>query len=239
MVSRISASASVPRSLPACVALALGLAGAAPQAAAIDQGTFAIPSAVDRVWSMDVQHRMPQPIRVEGRWYWYLPYTVTNNTGEDRLFIPDIALVTDRGRILQAGEGVPPSVYPAIRQRLGNPLLIPPQEMIRTLRQGEDFATDSVAIWPAPPTNTARMDIFFSGHSGETAPLLSPSTGQPILRPQVDAVTGEVLRDPEGNPILRPILTRRTLRLHYLTPGTPPTPADQLIRLANVESVMR
>ena len=222
----------------ATLACTLAAAVSTP-AAAQDQGTYAIPSAIDRAWSMDVQHRMPRPIQVDGRWYWYLPYTITNNTGEDRLFIPDIILVTDRGNIRQAGDGVPMGVYRAIRDKLGNPLLTPPREMIRTLRQGEDFATDSVAIWPAPPTNTARMDIFFSGHSGETAPLISPSTGQPILRPQVDAVTGEVLRDANGAPIQRPILTRRTLRLHYLTPGTPPTPEGQLIRLAAVESVMR
>ena len=47
----------------------------------------------------------PTPIRVNipgkdvPQVYWYLRYTVTNNTGRDQIFMPDFVLYTDTGEV--------------------------------------------------------------------------------------------------------------------------------------------
>ena len=51
-------------------------------------------------------------------------------TDEDLLFIPEITVANDTGDIINAGENVPPTVFPAIKKRLGNPLLLSPVEVV-------------------------------------------------------------------------------------------------------------
>ena len=147
-----------------------------------DSGTFAIPSVTADDWRLDVDYRLPRPVFSGDRWYWYMPYTVTNKTDQDRLFIPEVTVVTSSGEIIPAGSRIPESVYQDVADLMENPLLVSPQDIIGDLRQGADFAKDGVIIWPHPVGDMHRMDIFFAGLSGETQPLLSPSTGEPILR---------------------------------------------------------
>ena len=236
---RCGTAPSAARSAALTLACVLSACALSAPAGAQDTGTFPIPSATSESWELDLDYRLPKPIFAEGRWFWYMPYTVTNNSGDDRLFIPDVTVVTSEGEILSADESVPPAVTDAVVEQLGNPLLQRPDEVIGTLRQGEDFAIDSVAIWPNPTGDMYRMDVFFAGLSGETQPLLNPRTGKPILRKQRDAISGQFMLDEDGRPMERPVLARRTLRLNFVTPGSPPSPREQLIRLVDEESVMR
>ena len=240
--TRFARRTALPRALSwlgglACAA-AIGVAPA-PAATSQDTGTFPIPSATSEAWELDLDYRLPKPIRSGGRWYWYMPYTVTNNSGADRLFIPDVTVVTSEGVIINADENIPASVTDDVERRLGNPLLERPEEVIGELRQGEDFAIDSVAIWPNPTGEMYRMDVFFAGLSGETQPLLDPRTGEPLLQAQRDELTGQFMLDENGQPLRRPVLARRTLRINFATPGSPPSPREQLIRMVDEESVMR
>ncbi|MEO1236897.1 MAG: hypothetical protein AAFX76_08940, partial [Planctomycetota bacterium] len=171
-----------------CVALVsapLVMASWCPLTAAQEQepaeGTHAEPSIINPTWAFDLTVNTPRPILVNDdrgvpRWYWYAAYKVVNRTGEDRLFIPEITVVDDNGRIVTAGRRIPPAVYPAIAERLGNDLLESPDDVLGRLLQGEDFAKESVAIWPASVEDVDEFTLFFSGVDGETKPLLSPRT---------------------------------------------------------------
>ncbi len=207
-------------------------------------GSFPLPDIASDAWQLELDADLPRVIAVEDnrgvtRWYWYLKYQVTNPTDQDRLFIPEVTVVTDNGTIVEAGRGVPARVYPAVAAELRNPLLESPQEIIGTLRQGEDFARESVAIWPVPAEDVDRFTVFFSGLSGESAKLIRPSTGEPLLEQALDPATGDPMFDEQGNPVMREVIARRTTALTYATPGTPASPQQQTIRLLDEGQVMR
>jgi len=198
---------------------------AAAQDTRDEPGTFATPAVVSPNWAFDLEVSTPRPISVKdahGRtvWYWYAAYKVTNNTGEDRRFIPEVTLTDNNGRIVQAGRRIPSNVFPAIDDKLGNPLLENPNNVVGRLLQGDDFAKESVAIWPASPQDVDEFTLFFAGADGEVKELLSPKTGQPILQAAVDPITNQPVLDADGNAVMRPVLVRRTRAYAYTTPGT-------------------
>ena len=167
------------------------------------------PKIISDSWQLEFFYKTPRLIAVDvdgdgqKQHYWYLPYTVTNNTGEDQLFVPYVQMLTDRGHLLTAGRNVEPSVYKAIAREQQNPLLVSPTEAIGKLLQGEDNARDSVAIWQAPDADTDTMTIFFGGLSGETAVVDHP----------IDV-------DDQGNPVK--VVLRKTRTITFKTPGTLP-----------------
>jgi len=180
---------------------------------------FEKPSIVARSWQLDFEHDRPRTLSVtlaDGsiRWFWYLPYQITNHTGDDRLFVPEIVIATDAGDILTSGKNVPASVYPAVQHKLNNPLLDSPASIVGKLLQGEDYARESVAIWPVPDHDVDEMSIFIGGLSGETATTPHPKTGEPVL-------------------------VRRSRMITYATPGTVDNPQDQPVKLIDDRDVMR
>lgn len=197
------------------MAQALGLPTTGPTASAYPQ-----PAAVPRAWQFDFTYQAPQAIAytdVAGQtsWYWYLPYKLVNNSGSERIFIPEITIATDAGDIITAGRRVPPQVFEAIQKRLGNPLLEPPAQMIgRTVLQGEDHAGESVAIWPNFDHDVDQISVFIEGLSGETTRISHPVTGDPILM-------------------------RKTLMLNYDLPGQAPSPRLQQIIDRGQQWIMR
>ncbi|MEM8738805.1 MAG: hypothetical protein AAGG38_10065 [Planctomycetota bacterium] len=228
--------------------LVAGLCGAGSSAGAAEgAGTFAEPSIINPAWSFDLEVNTPKAIAVADdrglvRWYWYMAYQVTNNTGEDRLFIPEVTVIDDNGRIVTVGRRIPASVYPAIAERLGNKLLLSPDDVLGRLLQGEDFAKESVAIWPASDEDVDEFTVFFAGADGETKPLLSPRTGEPVLQAEIDPITGAAVLDEQGNAVLQPVMVRRTRAYTYATPGTLAQGADlreQPVRLIGETAVMR
>lgn len=180
---------------------------------------FPEPALVTREWKLDFRYETPRPIAVRDvdgtlQWYWYMIYTVTNNSGRDRLLIPEIVVATDTGKVITAGRNVPPAVFNAIRERHRNPLLESPAQMVGNILQGRDFAKTSVAIWPNYSENVNRFSIFVAGLSGETASIAHPLTGDRILM-------------------------RRTIMLDFSAPGDPATPQDQPIVFEGRRDVMR
>lgn len=144
------------------------------------------PSIVPRSWDLDLQVQTLRPILVQApngvfEPYWYLPYKVTNHTGDERQFVPEFVMATDQGDILDAGVGVPPHVFEAIKKKLGNPLLESPNEVIGRLLQGNDFAKESVAIWRHPGHDIDQVRIFASGFSGETVRVANPVTRDTVV----------------------------------------------------------
>jgi len=197
----------------ACLCLGV-FAALAPQAQAYPEPAIVSPS-----WSLDIQVQNPEAISIEDvdgsiRWFWYISYTVVNPTDQDLLFIPEITVANDRGSILNAGEDVPPTVFQAIKKHLGNPLLLSPVEVVGKLLQGEDFAREGVAIWPASEGDVDAFSVFIAGLNGETQNIANPLTGESVL-------------------------VRRTLMLDYKSPGNFTNPQDQPIVEAGRREVMR
>jgi len=59
------------------------------------------PDLVPRSWEFKFEFKHPRPIAVknlqgEYEWYWYMTYDVVNNTGQERLFIPELTIATAR-----------------------------------------------------------------------------------------------------------------------------------------------
>lgn len=230
----------------ALAAMTISGRASAPAAAQVvaEQSSFPQPALAGDDWQLVMTARSPETIAVRDlsgqiRWYWYLPWAVLNESGEDRLFVPEVTVLTDGGNVIEAGRGVPAHVFPAIAEALGNPYLESPEAAIGTLRQGQDFLRESVAIWPVPDEDVDRMTVFFAGLSGETRPVLSPSTGEPLTEPVLDPESGTPMLGPDGEPRLQPVLLRRTEALEYLTPGTPDRPDRLPALLIDRTTVLR
>jgi len=177
------------------------------------------PAIVNPSWSFDFTFQNPNAVSITDedgnvRWYWYLPYKVVNNTGEDRLFIPEIVIYNDNGQIIEAGEDVPITVFPKVQHLLKNPLLKDSIEVVGKLLKGEDFAKEGVAIWPASEEDVDTFTVFIGGLHGETQTVENPRTGEE-----------EVLR--------------RTLMLEFAVPGNFKTPQEQPVELIDQRDVMR
>lgn len=214
------------------------------QRATDDPGSFPTPAVANADWTLEFDAGPPTAIAVDdafgnSRWYWYLPYTITNVSGADQRFIPEVTILTDTGNILQAGKDVPSRAFVQIAAELRNPLLESPQSVVGTIRQGVDFAKDSVFIWPVPSEDVDQFTVFVAGLSGETAVLTKPSTGEPLMEPALDIETGQPLLDAQGNPVMRPVIARRTTALTYATPGTPDSPQQRPVTLLDTAQVMR
>jgi len=190
------------------------LAFGTPNAAA-----FPEPKIVIKSWQYDFQHDPPRPIAVHGiggtiRWYWYITYKVTNNTGEERLFVPEIMIYTNTGKIFPAGKDVPAVVFNVIKERLEDPLLENPAKIIGQILQGSDHAKGGVAIWPAPEEDVDHLTLFVSGLSGETQAIKNPITGKRVV-------------------------VRKTLMIDYDKPGTTHNIQNQAIIPRGQRWVMR
>ena len=180
---------------------------------------FPEPKIVIKSWQYDFQHDPPRPIAVHGiggtvRWYWYITYKVTNNTGEERLFVPEIMIYTNTGKIFPAGKDVPAVVFNVIKEHLENPLLENPAEIVGQILQGSDHAKEGVAIWQAPQEDVDHLTIFVSGLSGETQAIKNPHTGKRVV-------------------------VRKTLMIDYDKPGTTRNIQNQAILPRGQRWVMR
>ena len=182
------------RVLGACVLI--GLLGTF---AAVSQA-YPEPHIVPTSWELEFEHRKPELISVRlpgedtNRLYHYFTYTVTNRTGDERLWVPDFWVLTDAGDLIQANRGISPAVFNAIKARERNALLETPVQVVGRLLQGRDNARDGMVIWPVPNHDVDNMRIFVGGLSGET----------------------HVVKDPAGG---EDKLLRKTLMLEYNTPG--------------------
>jgi len=157
------------------------------------------PEIVPASWELEFKFQKPDIIEVrlpgedKPNLYWYMVFTVTNRTGEDQMFIPNIWMLTDGGDLMQANQSVPPVVYRAIKKETENALLESPAKVVGRLLQGPDNARDSVAIWPVPDHDVNFTNIFIGGLSGET----------------------HEIKDAQGNDHL----LKKTLMIDYQLPG--------------------
>jgi len=129
--------------------------------------------------------------------YFFLTYSITNYSGSDLLFAPDVTLMTDNVTVLKSGRDVPTAVTNEILHRLDNPLVESQIDIVSTVLQGPEHARDGVLIWPAEQLDVDEVSIFFAGLSGEFESY----------------VVGRETDNP------RRYTLRKTLMLRYATPG--------------------
>jgi len=182
---------------------------------------FPEPTIVTKSWQYDFSHDPPRPIAVHGiggqiNWFWFMTYKVVNNTGDERLFVPEVTIFTNTGKIIPAGRNVPAAVFNVVQSRVENPLLESPAAIIGKILQGPDHAKEGVVIWPAPapPEDVDQATLFFSGLSGETHAIKHPLTDKRMV-------------------------LRKTLMIQYDLPGTTADIQDQPVVTKGKRWVMR
>lgn len=131
------------------------------------------PSPHRITWELDFEHKAPSRIVVNvpgsyaPRAYWYLPFTVTNNSKEEQQFLPEIELVDEAGKVHRSDQNIPKEVFNAIKVREGKKFMQPLRDVSGRLLIGADQAKDSVAIWPEPMERMGTFTVFVNGLSGE------------------------------------------------------------------------
>jgi hypothetical protein len=158
------------------------------------------PDPIPRRWQLDVE---PGVLRVATfdikdhgrRAYFYMTYTVTNNSGEDLLFAPSFELAMDH-EVVRSGRNVPLEVT---KQLLGS-TQIPGVEdqisIIGPILQGKENAKTGLIVWPANEMAPLELTVYGAGFSGETATVERP-----------DSKTKDK------------VVLRKTMMLRYAPPG--------------------
>ena len=144
------------------------------------------PELYPKSWELEFDHSMPKRVEIKtgsgNRAYWYMTYTVTNNSDREQLFLPMFELLIEDGRLIRNDRNIPKPVFEAIKQREGARFLQPAALIGGELRLGPDEAKDGVAIWPEPTPEMGNFSIFATGLSGEMATVTGPDGKQIILR---------------------------------------------------------
>jgi len=216
-VATISRSASAAEPAPNATAAAATTAPATPASATIEE--FPKPSLYPKSWELKFEHSSPKRVVVQAeassvpKAYWYITYTVTNETDKEQLFLPHFDLVTKDGKIFRSDKNIPKKVFDTIKKNEGNQLMTNHALIGGELRLGIDEAKDGVAIWEEPDAEMGTFSVFISGTSGETANV----------------------KGPDG----KPVILRKTLQLNYLIRGDSQTSGQGEVVKQSQEWVMR
>ncbi len=203
------------------MALLVGLADAAPK-----------PSPASPSWQLEFEFHDPGRISLvlpgddHATTYWYLLYSVTNNTGREVEFYPSFDLVTDTLKVVEGGSGIHPAAYQAIRKRYAKlyPFFVAPREAAGVLRQGTDHKlTSAIALLDFDP-RASEFTMHVAGLSGETARVPNPAYDPD---------------KPESDKNMRFFVLRKTLAVTYELPGDPQSRNLATPRRVKREWVMR
>ena len=214
---------TLPSRVLAAVLVALGVAALGAVSVSAASSLPPEPNPIPIRWQLDLD---VGPLRVTSvdvpgqgpTLYYYLTYTVTNNTDEDILLAPSFELATETGINVVAGQGVPASATQEILQRLDNPLLNDQVNMIGVLRRGEAFARDGLVVWPVRDVAADEARVYMAGFSGETARI-------------------QVVDRDTGTP--RDVVLRKTLMAVHETPGNINGQRDDAIERSETRWIMR
>ncbi len=171
-----------------------------------------MPKIASATWQLDFAFDDPQRITLKGpgdsepATYWYVLFSVTNNTGRDLHYYPSFRLVTDALQVVEGGADIAPHVYGAIfdRHRSQSPYITEPSRITGALLQGEENARTSVAVFRMFDANASKFTIYVSGLSGDVERVSNPDFD--LTRPESDAN-------------IRFFMLRRTLAIDYGLPG--------------------
>jgi hypothetical protein len=180
------------------------------------------------IWTLDVTFENPQQICVQlpgeskGTRFWYMILTLTNQTGRDVPFYPDIWLVTDTFQSVQASTNAREKVFDKIHTRYQGryPFLEPFEFVGNKILQGSDNTKDLAVIFPDFDPDAKHVSIFMGGLSNETAVTYNPTE-----------------KDENGNPVK--VILKKTLELQYDIFGDPSLRDSQTLDFTGMRWVMR
>jgi hypothetical protein len=183
---------------------------------------------VPGIWTLDVTYENPQQICVQlpgdskPTRFWYMILTLTNQTGRDVSFYPDIWLVTDTFKSVQASAHSREAVFDKIRAiyKGSYPFLEPFESVSSKILQGSDNAKDLAVIFPDFDPQAKQVSIFIGGLSNETAVVESPTE-----------------KDANGNPVK--VVLQKTLELQYDIAGDPSLRDSQTLSFIGQRWIMR
>ena len=209
------------------VALTIGSLSMGFPSQPLARAEFPKPSIYPKSWELKFEHGTPKRIVVEvpgsslPAAYWYMTYSVINNSDKEQMWLPSFEMLLKDGRIVRSDIGIPGKVFDAIKAREKKPLMEPYPKIQGELRIGEDQAKDGVAIWAEPALDLGQFSIFVSGLSGE-AVMMKDLNGQPS-------------KGPDG----KPIILRKTLQLNYQIRGDDVYPGQDEVNEHPQEWIMR
>ncbi|HTW95011.1 MAG TPA: hypothetical protein VMD30_09475 [Tepidisphaeraceae bacterium] len=194
------------------------------------------PSPFQVSWELTFTHSNPKrivltlPGRLAPTAFWYITYRVTNNSDQQAnydpdkyqpiVFYPHFEMRTREGKVISSDDSALPAVFDAIKNREGDPMLIPPGEMGGLIQIGPDHAKDGVAIFAEPDLRMGSFSIFVSGMWGETSTVIGPD--------------GKPLKDAKGNTVE----LHKTLMLNYHVDGDD-NPGNGVLRKTGEQFIMR
>ena len=161
--------------------------------------------------------------------YWYMTYTVTNNTGKERLFYPEVDLVTADGKVHHADQNIPKRVYDEVRGAERNPHIEAFTTLNGSVRLGPAEARDGVCIWPETTPRMDHFQVYFAGLSGEAVTLKKDATGK-----FVKVTASADLKDTAALVVLH-----KTLQLNYFVRGDDVYPGEDQVNADAEEWIMR
>lgn len=243
-----------PNQLTLCVLCLLGLSVTAVSAPPE-------PSPVRTAWELSFEPTPPMRISVDvgkgAQTYWYMLYTVSNNTGDDVDFHPEIDRVNEIESDLPAefvgvrAQGAPritvdpamvglhPKIFRAIKDRHArtHPFLVSPIEAIGKLLQGKDNARSSVAVFRALDPRVSRFTFYIGGLSGERITKRNPLYNASRPGAAGAQAMGKVSVSDGGIPKF--FVLRKTLAIPYMLPGDAETRRSAKPALGKMTWVMR
>jgi hypothetical protein len=185
------------------------------------------PSPYPVAWELKFDYSIPKRLVVDvpgyanPQAYWYITYTVVNNTDKEQMFIPIFEMLTRDGQVVRSDRNIPQRVFEIIKEREKKRFMEPYPQIAGEIRLGEDQARDGVAIWPEPTTRMGQFSVFVGGLSGEIQTLKDSK--------------GEAVKTPEGSPVI----LRKTLRLNFHIRGDEVYPGEDAVDQNPKEWVMR
>jgi len=145
------------------------------------------PAAAPLSWELDFKAKIPERLiaapadKTESQTYWYIRYTVANESGREVLFTPEFQLMTDTGQLITSGKGVDNAIFNKLKELYKNPFLVSPFQILGKILQGQDNAKDGVAIFTGVDADARNFRILVSGLSGETADVENPVTHKTVV----------------------------------------------------------
>src|SRR5687767_5862390 len=103
---------------------------------------YPVPSEYPVAWELKFKHSAPNRIVVnvpgtEGpQAFWYVTYSVTNESDEEQTFLPRFEMVTEDGKRHRSDRNVPAVVFKRIKAKEGNKFLEPNTKVSGPLRLG-------------------------------------------------------------------------------------------------------
>lgn len=175
------------------------------------QATRPEPALASSAWTLNFKFQDPQrlsvvePGKAEPTVYWYMLYTVENQTDQEVDFYPEFQLVTDTMQTITSGQDVSPEAFRSVFRRANDPALLAPERIAGRILRGKDRARHGVAIWKDFDPKAKGFTIYVGGLSGEVMRWKNPAfdAEKPVK---------------QGNQ--KYFLLRKTLAIPYTLPGS-------------------